>query len=166
MIGHRDVRIVPFAKNSESLKISRLALERIRRKLATGAANTERRHVLLLFTKLPLYMQFDRQSMTVIAGNIRRIKPEHRARLDDQIFQDFIERRAQMDISIRIRWAIVKDKFVGAGAGLADQCIEIHLGPFFQARGLSLWQVRLLRKLRLRQIYRLLQVEGWCFSGH
>ena len=73
MIGHRDVRIVPFAENSQALKISRLTLERIRRKLTTGAPNTERRHVFLFLTKLPLDVQFDRQTMTVIAGNIRRI---------------------------------------------------------------------------------------------
>src|SRR5437016_5664390 len=52
VIGHRDVRTVPFAKDSQTLKISGLALERVRRKLATGAANTERRHVFLFFTKL------------------------------------------------------------------------------------------------------------------
>ena len=104
--------------------------------------------------------------MTVIAGNIRRIKPEHRARLDDQIFQDFIERRAQMDIGIRIRWAVVKDEVFSAGASLSNQRVEIRLGPFFQARRFGLRQVRLLRKLRLWQIYRLLEVEGWCFGSH
>ena len=48
VVGHRDVRVVPLAEDTEPLKIARLSLQSIRRKFATCTADAERRHVFLL----------------------------------------------------------------------------------------------------------------------
>src|SRR2546423_9003914 len=166
MIGHRDVGIVPFAQNPQPPKIFRLTLEGIRGKFATRATDAERRHLLFLFAKFALNVELDRQTMTVIAGHVWRIVAEHRARLYDEILQDLIERRAEVNVGVRVWGTIVKNEFFRVCASFANQPIKIHFGPFFQARRLGLRKVRLLRELRLWQVDRLLQVEGWCFSCH
>ena len=61
-------------------------------------------------------MEFDRQSVTVVTGNVRRVVAHHRARLDDEVFQNLVHRRAEMDVGVRVRWTIVKDKLLAAFA--------------------------------------------------
>ena len=100
-------------------------------------------------------MQLDRQTVTVVTGNIRRVEAKHRARLHDQVFQDLVQRGAKMNVRVRVWWAIVQDEFWGAGAGRLNLLVQLHIGPFFQARGFGLWQIRFLRELRFRQIDRL-----------
>src|SRR6266542_49681 len=60
-----------------------------------------------------------------------------------------------MDICVSVGWPVVQDEFFSAGAGLPNLFIQIHVGPFSQARGLG-----------LRQIYRLFQFKWRRFSWH
>ena len=156
VIGHGDVGIVPLAEHAEPLKIARLSLQRVRRKLSARAPDAQRRHVFLLLTELAFDVQLDRQSVTVVSGHVRRVKAEHALRLDDYVFQDFIERGAEMDVGIRVRRSIMEDEFLCAGARLLNLLVELHVRPLFQAGGFGLRQVGLLRELRLRQIDRFL----------
>ena len=104
--------------------------------------------------------------MTVVTGHIRRIAAQHRARFHDQIFQNLVHRRAEMDVGIGVGWAVVQDEFFGARARLTNLLIKIHIRPLLQTRRLALWQVCLLTEFSFRQIYCLLEFECWCFSGH
>ena len=56
MIRHRDVGIVPFAQDAQSLKIPRLSLQRIRSELAARPPNAERWHVGLFLAQLPFHV--------------------------------------------------------------------------------------------------------------
>ena len=69
--------------------------------------------------------------MTVPTGNIRRIKTTERTRLNDDIFEGFIHRMTEMDITIGIGRAIVQDIFVTASTGCSDLLIEIIVLPLF-----------------------------------
>ncbi len=166
MVRHRHVGIVPLAENAEPLKVACLAFQSIRGKFAARAANTERRHVGFLRAEFLLDMQFDRQSMTVIARHVGRVVTQHRARFDDEVFQVLIERRAEMNVRVRVRRAIVQDELRCAGTRAANLLVKIHLGPFLQAGRLGLWQVGLLREFGLRQVDGLFQFKCRCFSRH
>ena len=166
MVGHRDVGIVPLAQDSEPLKIFRLSLQSIGREFTACASNAQRRHFGLLLTEFSFNVQLDRQSVTVISRNVWRVITHHRARLDDKVFQNFIERSSQVNVGVCVRRAIVQDELPGAGARFANLFVELHLRPLFQTRGLVLRQVCLLREPSLRQINCLLQFEWRCFSRH
>ena len=70
---------------------------------------------------------FDRQTVTVVTGNVGRVVAHHRARFDDEVFQNLVHRGAEMDVGIRVRWTIVKDKLLAARARAADQVVKIEL---------------------------------------
>ena len=111
MVGHRQIRIVPIAQNAEPLKIPRLSFQRFGSVFTTSTANGHRRHVCLFRAQLALDIQFDRQPMAIVAGDVRRVVAHHRARLDDEVFQDLVHCRAEMNVGVRIRRAVVEDKF-------------------------------------------------------
>src|SRR2546423_8099473 len=76
VIRHREVWIVPLAKNAESFEIPCLALQRVLRVLAAGAAKTLDTEIILLLTfflERSLDVRFNRQTMTVITGHVRRV---------------------------------------------------------------------------------------------
>ena len=88
--------------------------------------------------------------MTVIARHIRRLKSHHRTRLDDKILEYFIERRADVNIGISIRRAVVEDKFLTPRTLLEHHLIKSHFLPFLQTRRFHLPEIRLLRKIGSR----------------
>ena len=55
----------------------------------------------------------------------------HVARLDDEVFDDFVHRRAQMDVGVRVGRAVVHDELLSAGARLANQIVEIACPSIF-----------------------------------
>ncbi len=86
MVRHGDIGIFPLAQDAEPLKITRLSLQSVGRKFTTSATDAQRRHVRFLRAQLAFDVQLDRQSVTVIAGNVRRVITQHRPRFDDEVF--------------------------------------------------------------------------------
>jgi hypothetical protein len=58
-----------------------------------------------------------------------------------------------VDVSIRIRRAVVQDKFLPAFAGFHYLLIQAHFLPLFQPRGLHLAEIRFLREVGLWEVY-------------
>ena len=119
VVRHREVWIVPLAEDSESFEIARLALQRVLSVLATGAAKTLETQIALLlafFLERFFDMCFDRQTVTVVARNVGRVEAHHRARFDDEVFEDLVHRGAEMNVGVRVWWTIVKNKFLAAFA--------------------------------------------------
>ncbi len=87
------------------------ACSRQARRIDTG------RHIGFLRAQLAVDVQLDRQTVTVVAGNIGRVVAHHRARLDDEVFQDLVHRRAEMDVGIGVGWAIVQDELLARRSG-------------------------------------------------
>ena len=104
--------------------------------------------------------------MTVVTGHVRRVVAQHRARFHNEIFQNLVHRRAEMDVGVSVGRAVVQDEFFAARARLTNLLIKIHIRPLLQTRRLALRQVCLLREFRFRQIYCLLEFDCGCFSGH
>src|SRR6185503_5590866 len=90
MVRHREVWIVPLAQDAESFEIPRLALQRVLSVLAADATeslNAQVALLLALFLKRSFNVLLDRQTVTVVPGNVRRVETHHRARFDDEVFQ-------------------------------------------------------------------------------
>src|SRR6185437_9279594 len=107
----------------------------------------------------------DRQTVTVVTGYVRRVEAHHRARFDDEVFQDFVHRGAEVDVGVRVRRAVVHDELRAAFGGAANQAVKIELIPLFQPRWFGLRKIGFLRESGLRQVDGLLEIEG-CFSRH
>ena len=131
VVRHREVRIVPLAENAESFEIARLVLQRLLRRARGRRGETleTRPSSCLLRTEFSIDIEFDRQTVTVVAGHIWRVVAHHRARFDDEVFQNLVHRRAEMNVGIGVGWTIVKNEFLAARATRSDQAVEIEFVP-------------------------------------
>ncbi len=162
VVRHRQVRVVPQAEDAEALEVARLPLQGLGGVLAADAP--EARHgevgaVLALLLERALDVLLDGQAVAVVAGDVGAVVAQHRARLDDDVFQNLVHRRAEVDVGVGVGRPVVEDEALAPRAGAADQLVEPHLGPALQTRGLRLPEVGLLREARLRQVDCLLQLK-------
>jgi hypothetical protein len=113
---HGQVRLIPGAENSEALELLAHDADVALGVRTARAAEVGDRHVALLRTELAIDFELDRQAVAVVADDVRRVEPGHRARLDDQILQDLVERRAEVDVAVGVGRAVVQDELRRAGA--------------------------------------------------
>ena len=98
---------------------------------------------------------FDRQSVTIPAGNKRRAFAKHRLRFDHEIFENLVERGPHVDIAVGKRRAVVQDEQFSILARLLDLSVKPRCLPRLQHFRLARGQVRLHRKIRAWQVERL-----------
>ena len=84
---------------------------------------------------------FDGQSVAVPARHIRRIETGQRFAADDDVFQDFIDGVADVDVAVGIRWAVVQDEFRTAGGFFTQFLVAVLFLPLFDPAGFALGKV-------------------------
>ncbi len=99
---------------------------------------------------LLLDLQLDRQAVAVPAGDVRRVVAVHRARLHDEVFQDLVDRVADVNLAVRVRRAVVQHEARPAARDLAQLLIKAAVFPVLQHGGLAVGEVRLHREVGLR----------------
>ena len=137
-IGHCGVGRLPVPEHAKPLKFGRLHGQPMRCKIAAFLPEFSCRHgvfVFPFFTILLFDFPFDGQAMAIPAGHIIGVFAKHRLRAVDNILQNLVQRMADMQLSIGIRWAIMQHKFWRVLARLAQLFIEINLLPALQ----NLW---------------------------
>src|SRR5262245_17006241 len=112
----------------------------------------------LLQLLIDLYLYW--QAVAIVAWYIGCVVAHHGPRLDDQIFQDLVHRRAHMDLPVGIGRAVVQIVKGSSGARLTQFVIKVEIVPFLEPRGLGLNEIPLLLKFCLRQIYSSFQIAG------
>ena len=90
--------------------------------------------------------------MTVPTRNVGCIKATECARFNDDIFQCFINRMSEMNITIGIGRTIMQNKLFTSSASRSNLLIEIFIMPFFENTRLSLGEIGAHWKCRVRQI--------------
>ena len=95
---------------------------------------------------------FDRQAVAIPTRHVRDLIPRHRLRLDDDVFQNLVQRVADVDAAVRIRWPVVQHIAREPLAGFLDAFIQLFLRPPGQHLRFPLRQIRLHREVGLRQI--------------
>src|SRR5262249_14957505 len=103
---------------------------------------------------------FDRQSMAVPARNIRGMEAGHRLRLDDNIFEDLVERMTDVDTAVGVGWSIMQDIRRPALPGFLNFLVKSLLLPPSQQFRLPLWQVGLHREICFGKVKRRFIVRG------
>ena len=81
--------------------------------------------VELLLAVLLFDLPFDRQAVAIPARHIGRILARQVLRAADHVFEDMIERVADMHIAVRVRRAIVQDELLTTRAALAHLIVQI-----------------------------------------
>ena len=117
---HRDVGVIPVAEDAEALELFGHHADEPLGVGAAGAAKVGHRHVAALRPQLALDAELDRQAVAVVAGHVRRIEARHRSRLDDEILEDLVEGRAEVDLAVRVRRTVVQHELRSALAAFGE----------------------------------------------
>ena len=161
-MAHGQVRIVPAAENAEALEIFFVLLDVAQRELPAQLAKLRGRN-LPFSTQLFFHLSFNRQAMAIPPRHVRRVVPRHALGLDDQILEDFVQSRAQMNFTGGVRRSVVQHKERLAFACLQNALVDVPSMPGFELLWLVLGQAGLHGKIRFRQVQRFLQFEWF---GH
>ena len=107
---HRHVGMRPIAEDAEPLEFPGHDADEALRVGAAGAAKVRHAHLALLRSELAIDFQLDRQAVAVVPGNVRRVEARHRAGLHDEVLENLVQGRAEMNLSVGVRRAVVKDE--------------------------------------------------------
>ena len=118
---------------------------------AFGAEFLDRNLILvqLFLAILLLDLPFDRQAMAIPAGHIRRVFAEQALRAADHVFEDMVERMADMHVAIGIWRPIMENELLPPGACFAQLMVEVVGFPFGKNARLLLRQASLHREIGL-----------------
>ena len=155
---HRQVRRAPVAEDAEPLEARALDVDVARRVPPALPAHVGHAHLPLAFAQLAVHAQLDRQPVTVPARHVRRVAPGHGAGSDDEVLQDLVERRADVDLAIGVGRPVVQHVARRAAAPLPDPAVQIHLLPAGDRVGLGGRQAGLHPKAGPRQVQGLFPV--------
>ena len=153
-VVHGQVRFFPLAEHAQALEVGALQRHEFFRVAAAGAPDFHHRHAGLPRAELLIHVDFNWQTVAIPAGDKGRVETRQGFRLDDQIFQDLGQRRAQVQSAVGVRRTIVKREDRGALAALANALIKSFLPPPVE----PLWLVR--RKVGLHEKGSLGEIES------
>ena len=108
---HGEVGILPFTKDAKTFEFFPLDIHKFGCVIPASLPNLHDGEFSLLRTETLLDLVFHGQPMTVPSRNIGAIKSGHELRFHDEVFQNFIQGRSDMNVSIRIGRTIVKNVF-------------------------------------------------------
>ena len=165
---HREIRVVPVADDAVTPEALALNVNPLLREGAAETAKLNRRNVLLgtaggsdLLLNLPL----DRQTVAVPAGNIIRVGAQSLARAVDDVLENLVQRRADMQLAVRIRRAVMQNILRASARLLALKSEEINLVPESEDLRLLLRKSAAHRKISARQKNRLAPPVGGFFGA-
>ncbi len=153
---HGGVAVAPGALHAQAAELAGLHAHPVVGVGAAFGAEIQDRDRLLgrvpllgamVFLDLPL----DRQAVAVPAGDVVGVIAGHLAGTVDHVLVDLVQRRADMDVAVRIRRPIVQDEQRSPGGGRADLAPQVHGVPARQDLRLLLRQVAAHRKAGPRQ---------------
>ena len=107
---------------------------------------------LFLAAKLLVHLVFYGKTVTVPTRHVWRVKSVHLAGTDHYVFQDLIQGRTNMDVSICIRGPIMQNEHRPTQRQFPDLFIESHRLPVLKNFGFTLRQLSLHGKGSLWQV--------------
>ena len=157
-VPHRQVRRAPVAEDAEPPEAGALHFD-----VALGvppalAAHLADAHLALARAEFAVHAQFDGQAVAVPARHVRRVVAGHRARPDDEVLQNLVERGADVDVAVGVGRAVVQHVALRPAPPLADPAVQVHLLPAGDRVGLGGGQAGLHPKTGPRQVQGLFPV--------
>ena len=156
---HREIRIVPVADDPETLEIHALRFHLARSELPAGLAEGVGIELLAHASMFLLDLLLDWQAMAVPARHVRRVVAVERARLDDDVLEDLVDRVADVDHAVGIGRAVQQHELRAPRELLALLSVDVVALPGFHEIRLATREIRLHREVGVRQVDRLLVVH-------
>ena len=156
---HGAIGVIPVAQHPQPFEVGALALDLLLGKGTAGGPERLDVELLAGAALLLLDLQLDRQSVAIPARHIGRIEAIQEARFDDDVFQDLVDGVADVNHAIGIGRTVMQYKARPALRHLALTAVDGKLVPMRKRHGLAPGKVRLHRKVRLRQVDRVLVVH-------
>ena len=129
---HGRVGMAPIAFHAEALELLALDIDPMRGKGTALAPKLHDRYRIPVFSfcaVVLLDLPFDREPVTVPAGDVVGIVSQHLLGARHHVLQDLVERVPDMDVAVRIRRTVVQDEFGSAARSCAQARIEAELLP-------------------------------------
>ena len=157
---HGQVGRLPGAQDAEALELVALDADELLGVSAALVADGRDGHVLLPVAELLVDVDLDRQPVAVPAGDVRGVVAEHGPRLDDEVLEDLVERRAHVEVAVGVGRPVVEDvgRAVRGGALLEDLLVETVGLPLADGLGLLLGERGLHGEFGAGQVERALHV--------
>ena len=150
--GHAAVGIFPVAQHAETAKFLALNINPLAGIIAAALAHHMGGQGLFLFLQLLLDLVLDGQAVAVPARHVAGLEALHVARLDDDVLQNLVERRAHVNVPVGIGRAVVQHIGALGGAGVHHGRVGVALFPLLEHLGLALGKIGLHGEGGLRQI--------------
>ena len=119
---HGEIGVLPVPQDSEPAELASLDVDELQGVVPAFLADGDRRHLLFPGAERLVHVHLDRQTVAVPAGNVGRKKSHHGARLDDEILEDLVHRRPQVNVPVGIGRTVMEDEHRGARAGCPGSC--------------------------------------------
>jgi hypothetical protein len=110
---HRQVGVVPLAKHPQALEVLAHDPDVFRGIRLTFASEIGDAHLALLRAELAVDFQLDREPVAIPSRHVGCIKAGHAARLHDEVLQDLVEGRANVDFAVGVGRPVVEHKLFG-----------------------------------------------------
>jgi hypothetical protein len=157
----REVGIRPIADRRRALEVLALHVDELRRVVATEPSDLDLpERGFLLLAELLFDLVLDRQPVTIPARHVRRLEAGHVLVLHDHVFDDLVERVAEMDAAVGIGRAVVQHVARPAGPRRQPGGIDVEALPLRQDLRLARGKIGTHRKRRGREIEGALEVRA------
>ena len=145
---HGEIRVEPVADTSEAPEIRALQIDPLLRFGAAHLAQLELgRRARLVAAEVARHLVFDRHAVTVPSRHERRPISQHRARAHDEVFENFVERGAEMHAPVGVRRPVVQHPRLRILAHFHQARVEVEIVPMLEHLRFPLGQIRLHRKV-------------------
>ena len=154
LVIHGDIGIVPVTHHAKAFEFFTLYIKPLLGELAAFLAEFGNRNIVLVLalgTVLFFDLPFDRKAMAVPTRNVDRVLAQHLLRTGDDVFEDFVECMANMQMAVCVGRAIMEDKHFTISRNTANFAVEVLVFPLLEQGGLHLWQTRPHREIGLGQ---------------
>ena len=141
---HGGIALRPGTRDAEPAELTFLHAHPACGVLAALVAELQNRHRVLVFAARPVFfldLPFDRQAVAVPARDIQSIKARFLRRAVHHILENFVQRGADVQVTIGIGRAIVEYEFLPPEAGCTQFAPNILCIPARQDRRLPLRQI-------------------------
>ena len=145
---HRHIRVLPVGDDTQRLEALSLDIDELRRMGTAEFSELLRRHRLFLgLAKLLFNLLLDRQTMAVPARCHAYRFALKVVVLEDDIFEDLVERMSDMDVTVGIRRTVMQSEHLRTFTLGFHLFIDIGIKPYFVLLGLVCREVSTHREV-------------------
>ena len=109
---------------------------------------------------------FDGEAVAIPAGDVGGIVALHGAEFDDDVFEDFVDEVAHVDVAVGVGGAVVEDPFAFGVLARADLLVEFLVLPLFDHGGFARGEVGFHVEVGFGEVEGVFIVGGGGFGGH